>query len=467
MNKKSAMWRGAAVVALTASALTLAACGKKQDAPQAGKPQVSVVTLSTKAVSLTTELPGRTSPFRVAEVRPQVNGIVQKRLYTEGGDVKAGQQLYQIDPALYQATLDSQKAALARAQAQQKTAALLVERYKPLVATRAVSQQTYDNAVASRDQAAADVLSAKAALDTARINLVYTKVLSPIDGIIGRSSVTEGALVTANQAAALAAVQQIDPMYVDVTQSSVQLLRLQEALASGQLTRADGEQSAVVTLTLEDGTQYKQQGKLQFSEVTVDPGTGSVTLRAVFPNPDRRLLPGMFVRARLVDGVASQGLLVPQRGVTRNQRGEPTAMVVNAENKVELRTLKTDRAVGDQWLVSSGLAAGDKVIVEGLQMVRPGVEVVATEAGAAADGAAAASGRRREEAVSQGATHGKVFIDRPVFAWVIAIVLMMAGALSILKLPVSQYPNIAPPAIGIAVTYPGARRRRCRTPWCR
>ena len=182
---------------------------------------------------------------------------------------------------------------------------------------------------------------------------------------------TEGALVTANQAAALAAVQQIDPMYVDVTQSSVQLLRLQEALASGQLTRADGEQSAVVTLTLEDGTQYKQQGKLQFSEVTVDPGTGSVTLRAVFPNPDRRLLPGMFVRARLVDGVASQGLLVPQRGVTRNQRGEPTAMVVNAENKVELRTLKTDRAVGDQWLVSSGLAAGDKVIVEGLQMVRP------------------------------------------------------------------------------------------------
>jgi membrane fusion protein (multidrug efflux system) len=382
MNKKSAMWRGAAVVALTASALTLAACGKKQDAPQAGKPQVSVVTLSTKAVSLTTELPGRTSPFRVAEVRPQVNGIVQKRLYTEGGDVKAGQQLYQIDPALYQATLDSQKAALARAQAQQKTAALLVERYKPLVATRAVSQQTYDNAVASRDQAAADVLSAKAALDTARINLVYTKVLSPIDGIIGRSSVTEGALVTANQAAALAAVQQIDPMYVDVTQSSVQLLRLQEALASGQLTRADGEQSAVVTLTLEDGTQYKQQGKLQFSEVTVDPGTGSVTLRAVFPNPDRRLLPGMFVRARLVDGVASQGLLVPQRGVTRNQRGEPTAMVVNAENKVELRTLKTDRAVGDQWLVSSGLAAGDKVIVEGLQMVRPGVEVVANEAGA-------------------------------------------------------------------------------------
>ena len=234
-------------------------------------------------------------------------------------------------------------------------------------------------------------------------------MLSPIDGIIGRSSVTEGALVTANQAAALAAVQQIDPMYVDVTQSSVQLLRLQEALASGQLTRADGEQSAVVTLTLEDGTQYKQQGKLQFSEVTVDPGTGSVTLRAVFPNPDRRLLPGMFVRARLVDGVASQGLLVPQRGVTRNQRGEPTAMVVNAENKVELRTLKTDRAVGDQWLVSSGLAAGDKVIVEGLQMVRPGVEVVATEAGAKPQTAQQPPAPPTRRSSKSGATHGKVF----------------------------------------------------------
>jgi membrane fusion protein (multidrug efflux system) len=363
------MWRSAAVVTLTASALTLAACGKKQDAPQAGKPQVTVVTLATQPVSLTTELPGRTSPFRVAEVRPQVNGIVQKRLFTEGGEVKAGQQLYQIDPALYQASLDSQKAALARAQAQQKTAALLAERYKPLVATRAVSQQTYDNAVASRDQAAADVLSAKA--------------LSPIDGIIGRSAVTEGALVTANQTTALAAVQQIDPIYVDVTQSSVQLLRLQNALASGLLKKADGEQAALVTLTLEDGSQYSQPGKLQFSEVTVDQGTGSVTLRAVFPNPERRLLPGMFVRARLADGVAADGLLVPQRGVTRNQRGIPTALVVNAKNQVELRELKTDRAIGDKWLVTDGLAAGDKVIVEGLQMVRPGAEVVATEASAA------------------------------------------------------------------------------------
>ncbi|WP_251864144.1 efflux RND transporter periplasmic adaptor subunit [Achromobacter sp. Marseille-Q4962] len=384
INKHSALWRSAAVATLTATALTLAACGKKQEAAQAGKPQVTVVTLATQPVSLSTELPGRTSAYRVAEVRPQVNGIIQKRLFTEGGEVKTGQQLYQIDPALYQASFDSQKAALARAQAQQKTAALLVERYKPLVATRAVSQQTYDNAVAARDQAMADVLSAKAALETARINLVYTKVLSPIEGIIGRSTVTEGALVTANQSAALATVQQIDPIYVDVTQSSVELLRLQKALASGQLKRAEGEQAAQVALTLEDGSQYPVPGKLQFSEVTVDPSTGSVLLRAVFPNPEHRLLPGMFVRARLADGVDADSLLVPQRGVTRNQRGLPTALVVNADNKVELRELKTDRAIGDKWLVTSGLKAGDRVIVEGLQMVRPGIEVVANEAQAAA-----------------------------------------------------------------------------------
>lgn len=382
MNQKSAMRRSAAALVLMASALTLAACGKQQAAPQADKPQVTVVTLAAQPVFLTTELPGRTAPLRVAEVRPQVSGIVLKRLFTEGGEVKAGEPLYQIDPALYQASLNSQKAALARAQAQRKSAALLAERYQPLVATRAISRQTYDNAVAARDQAAADVLSAQAALDSARINLVYTKVLSPIAGIIGRSAVTEGALVTANQATALAVVQQIDPIYVDVAQSSVQLLRLQNALASGQLQKAEGEQAALVALTLEDGSQYPLQGKLQFSEVTVDPGTGSVTLRAVFPNPQRRLLPGMFVRARLSDGVAADGLLVPQRGVTRNQRGQPTALVVNAENKVELRELKTDRAIGDQWLVTDGLKAGDKVIVEGVQMARPGVEVAAIEASA-------------------------------------------------------------------------------------
>ena len=371
------MRRSAAVLTLAASALALAACSKTAEAPSAGKPEVSVVTLATHPVVLTTELPGRTLAYRVAEVRPQVNGIVKKRLFTEGGEVKADQQLYQIDPALYQASVDSQKAALARAEAQLKTAALLVKRYKPLTETRAVSRQTYDDAVAARDQAAADVQSAKAALDTARINLVYTKVLSPIEGIIGRSSVTEGALVTANQTDALAAVQQIDPIYVEVTQSSVELLRLRRAIDSGLLQRDMSKDSARVSLVLADGQSYNLEGTLAFSEVTVDESTGSVTLRAVFPNPDHKLLPGMFVRARILEGIAPQGLLVPQRGVTRNQRGQPTSLVVNAENKVELRVLKTDRTVGDQWLVTEGLKAGDKVIVEGLQRVQPGVEVTA------------------------------------------------------------------------------------------
>jgi len=371
------MRRSAAVLTLAASALALAACSKTAEAPSAGKPEVSVVTLATHPVVLTTELPGRTLAYRVAEVRPQVNGIVKKRLFTEGGEVKADQQLYQIDPSLYQASVDSQKAALARAEAQLKTAALLVKRYKPLTETRAVSRQTYDDAVAARDQAAADVQSAKAALDTARINLVYTKVLSPIEGIIGRSSVTEGALVTANQTDALASVQQIDPIYVDVTQSSVELLRLRRAIDSGLLQRDMSKDSARVSLVLADGQSYNLEGTLAFSEVTVDESTGSVTLRAVFPNPDHKLLPGMFVRARILEGIAPQGLLVPQRGVTRNQRGQPTSLVVNAENKVELRVLKTDRTVGDQWLVTEGLKAGDRVIVEGLQRVQPGVEVTA------------------------------------------------------------------------------------------
>jgi membrane fusion protein (multidrug efflux system) len=392
MNKKTAA-RTAAATAIALLAFALAGCNKQdQKAAAPAKPQVGVVTLKAEPVSLTTELPGRTAAFRIAEVRPQVNGIVLKRLFTEGGQVTAGEQLYQIDPSLYQATLDSQRAALARAEAQVKTATLLAQRYQPLTETRAISRQTYDDAVAVRDQAKADVLAAKAAVDTARINLVYTRVLSPISGIIGRSNFTEGALVTANQTSALASVQQIDPIYVDVVQSSVQLLRLQDQLAKGQIKRAAGEQAAEVSLVLEDGTKYDQGGKLQFSEVTVDQGTGSVTLRAVFPNPAHRLLPGMFVRARLSDGVSAQGMLVPQRAVVRNQRGTPTTNVVNAKNQIEVHDLVTDRAIGDQWLVTSGVKPGDKVVVEGLQMIRPGVEVTATEvsAPAAAAGAAAA-----------------------------------------------------------------------------
>ncbi|WP_026639703.1 efflux RND transporter periplasmic adaptor subunit [Bordetella petrii] len=392
MKNNKRMRRGAALIAALAAALAVAGCGKDADPPAAGKPQVGVVTLTTRPVQLTTELPGRTAAFRVAEVRPQVSGIVTKRLFTEGGQVRAGQQLYQIDPALYQASYNSQQAALARAQAQLKTAGLLVQRYKPLAESRAVSRQAYDDAVAARDQAAADVQAAKAALETARISLVYTKVLSPIDGIIGRSSITEGALVTANQAAPLASVQQIDPIYVDVTQSSVDLLRLKSALESGLLQRQADKDSARATLTLADGSQYGHEGTLQFSEVTVDEGTGSVTLRAVFPNPDNKLLPGMFVRARIIEGTVPQGVLAPQRGITRDQRGRPTALVVNAENKAELRLLTVDRAIGDQWLVTSGLQAGDRVIVEGVQNVRPGVDVQAREFDASGAAPAATPG---------------------------------------------------------------------------
>jgi membrane fusion protein (multidrug efflux system) len=332
------------------------------------------MTLQTQPVSLVTELPGRTVPFRIAEVRPQVNGVILKRLFTEGSPVKAGQQLYLIDPAPFEASLLSAQAALARAQATATSTRLLAQRYKPLAEARAVSQQDYDNAVASQDQAAADVASAKAALDTARINLAYTKVLAPISGRTGRSSVTEGALVAANQATALLVIQQLDPIYVDVTQASTVLLRLQRAFEAGKLKKA-GESQAEAKLLLEDGTPYAERGTLQFSEVTVDSGTGSVTLRAVFPNPKNTLLPGMFVREQLEEGVAERGLLVPQRAVAHNPRGEATVTVVDAENKPMNRVIKTERAIGDQWLVSDGVAAGDKIIVLGIQGVQPGVAV--------------------------------------------------------------------------------------------
>lgn len=393
MNKRMAA-RVASPWVISIALLALAGCSKEApQGPPPGKPKVGVVTLKTEQVTLTTELPGRVAALRIAEVRPQVSGIVQKRLFVEGGEVKQGQQLYQIDPALYEADVNSRRAALARAEAASRTAAVLAQRYKPLAETRAVSRQTFDDAVSQREQTQADVASAKAALETARINLVYTKVLAPIGGLIGRSAVTEGALVTANQANALATVQQIDPIYVDVTQSSVQLLRLQEDVATGRIKRANDSGDAAVSLTMEDGTEYAQAGVLKFSEVTVDPGTSTILLRAEFPNPDRRLLPGMFVRAKLTSGVAEKGLLVPQRGVTRSQRGTPTALIVNAESKVELREIKTDRAIGDKWLVIEGLKEGDRVIVEGLQSARSGAEVEVLDPKAAADANAAKQGQ--------------------------------------------------------------------------
>src|SRR5882672_10542623 len=337
----------------------LAACSSgKTAAPPNPPPEVGVVTLHPQPVTISTDLPGRTVAYRVAEVRPQVSGVILKRLFIEGGEVKAGQQLYQIDPAPFQANLESAQASLARAQATLTSARLLVQRYKPLTEAHAVSQRDYDNAVA------------------AQINLAYTRVLSPISGRCGRSSVTEGALVDANQSTALVVVQQLDPIYVDVTQPSTLLLRLRRALASGQMKKS-GDSQAQAQLILEDSTPYEQTGKLQFAEVAVDSGTGSVTLRAVFPNPQHILLPGMFVHERLEEGVNEQGLLVSQRAVTHNSLGEATTMVVGADNTVSTRVIKADRALGDQWLVSEGLAFGDRVIVTGLQ--RLGSDVLKVE----------------------------------------------------------------------------------------
>nr|WP_315298870.1 efflux RND transporter periplasmic adaptor subunit [Raoultella terrigena] len=372
---------GVVIISISLSLWLLMVARKTSAIPPSAPPlRVGVVTLKSEPITLTSELPGRAAAWRNAEVRPQVAGIIQKRLFTEGDEVKAQQPLYQIDPALYQAELKRASAALARARAQLSSAALLVQRYRPLADSRAISRQAYDDALVAHQQAQADVQAAEAARETARINLEYTQVLSPIDGVIGRSAVTEGALVTSQQSAAVASIQQIDPIYIDVTQSSAQLLRLKSALASGTLTAGDARLLASVTLTLEDGSLYAHQGQLQFSEISVDRSTGSVVLRAMFPNPQRQLLPGMFVRARIVDGVApSGGLLVPQRGVTHNPQGDATALVVDESGKVALRAIKTERAVGNQWLVSTGLSAGDRVIVEGIQQARPGAQAIAEE----------------------------------------------------------------------------------------
>ena len=359
-------------------AILMAACSHESAPPPKGPPEVGVLTLAPQAVSILTELPGRTVPYRIAEVRPQVSGVILRRLFTEGAQVKAGQQLYLIDPAPFEASLASAAAALAHAQAALTSTQLLAQRYKPLSEARAVSRQDYDNAVASQDQAAADVASAKAAVDTAKINLAYTKVLAPISGRTGRSSVTEGALVAVGQSAALVVIQQLDPIYVDVTQASTVLLELRRSLADGKL-RQVGDSQAEVKLILEDGTAYELPGKLQFTEVTVDSSTGSVTMRAVFPNPQNTLLPGMFVRERLEEGVNEQALLVPQRAVTHNQRGEAILTVVRADGKAETRSIKTERAVGDQWLVSDGMTAGDRIIMTGIQNVKSGDTVHAHE----------------------------------------------------------------------------------------
>jgi membrane fusion protein (multidrug efflux system) len=366
-----------------ALAALLAACSRKPPpAPAAGPVEVGVVTNQPTSVTLSRELPGRTSAFKVAEVRARVNGIVLKRLFEEGSDVKQGQPLYRIDPAPYEAALQSARAQLARAEASFANARIQAERMSELVRANAVSRQEHDDALAALKTSEADVAAGRAAVEAARINVGYTTVNAPVSGRIGRSAVTEGAYVQAAQATLLATIQQLDPVYVDLTQSTAEVLRLRRDLESGKLQRAD-DGGAKVTLLLEDGREYARPGTLQFADVTVDPTTGSIALRAIVPNPGRELLPGMFVRARLAEGVNPQALLVPQQGVTRDQKGNPTALVVNAEKKVERRELATDRAIGDAWLVTKGIAAGDQVVVEGLQKVRPGAEVTAVPAGGA------------------------------------------------------------------------------------
>ena len=353
----------------TPSQATVPAAAKAAPAPE-----VAVVTMQEKEVRLTTELPGRTTAYQTAEIRPQVGGIIQKRAFTEGAEIKAGQLLYQIDPSTYEVAVARAKAAVAKAKAELEPARLKAIRYRDLIRTKAVSQQDHDEVQAGLALAEANVAAAQAELGAAHIDLERTKVLSPISGRIGRSTITPGALVTANQAQAMATVQQLDPIYVDLTQSNVELLRMKHALKSGAVQSA-GTAATKVRLILEDGATYAHEGILQLAEASVDQGTGSVTLRAVFPNPERDLLPGMYVRAVVEEGVLANALLIPQQAVVRDAHGKPTAMIVDGEEKVAVRPLELDRAVEGDWVVRQGLAAGDRVVVEGLQKARPGVQV--------------------------------------------------------------------------------------------
>ncbi|HDQ40795.1 MAG TPA: efflux RND transporter periplasmic adaptor subunit [Desulfonatronum sp.] len=336
-------------------------------------PEVSVVTIAPTRVDLTTTLPGRVAPFQAAEIRPQVNGIITKR-FEEGTDVAAGQLLYQIDPASYKAAYASAQASLARSKTQLSSIQAKAERYAKLIKENVISRQDYDDATAALDQVLADIEYWKTAVDAARINLDYTRVIAPISGRIGRSSVTDGALAAAYQGAPLATIQQLDPVYVDVTQSSSELLRLRRSMEQGRLHQ-DKEGVRRVALLLEDGTAYAHEGTLQFAEVSVDPTTGSYTLRIVAPNPEHLLMPGMFVRAVILEGTVEQAILVPQQGVSRTPKGEPVALVVDETDTVQQRMLILDRAIGDKWLVTSGLALGERVVVEGQVKIRPGAKV--------------------------------------------------------------------------------------------
>jgi membrane fusion protein (multidrug efflux system) len=368
---------GRVLGAVLLAALSLTACSRPTQAPPPPAPiEVATVTVTRQPIVLTTELPGRTSPYRIAEIRPQINGLIKDRLFEEGSEVKEGQVLFQIDPAPFQAALDNAQAALGRSEANLPATQARVDRFKQALADKAVSQQDYEDADAALKQAQADVAYWKAMLQTARINLGYARVVSPIAGRIGKSSVTVGAIVTAYQPTPLATIQQMNPIYVDVPQSTTELLRLRHRLENRQLMH-DGTNGNRVQLVLGDGTPYPLEGTLQFTDVSVDPTTASVILRMVFPNTNDVLLPSMFVRAIVKEGVNPEAILVPQQSVSRDPKGNPLVLLVAADSKVEQRMIGLDRALGDQWLVSSNLVAGDRVIVEGMQKVRPGATVKA------------------------------------------------------------------------------------------
>ena len=415
--------------------LLLTGCNRRKAPPPPHVPEVATVTMQPQKVVLTTELPGRTAAFRIAEIRPQVSGLIQKRLFTEGSDVKAGQVLYQIDPAPFQAALDNATANLAvmRKSADRARAALQAgiarvtqqratldlaltnrRRFQDAFKDKAVSASQRDQAVTNANVAEATLRAAEAqlesdreavavaeaaihqaeaAVESARINLSYTKIIAPISGRIGRSSVTDGAIVTAYQPVPLATIQQLDPIYVDVAQSTTELLRLKRRLGDGRFNH-DGTNQSKVKLLMEDGTAYPLEGTMKFQEVTVDPTTGSVILRMIFPNPEKVLLPRMFVRAVIKEGTKEHAILVPQQGVSRDRRGNPFALIVGASGKVAMRMLTLDRAIGDKWLVSSGLAPGDRVIIEGLQYVRPGMPVKVVPSGKSKTGRGPGAGSK-------------------------------------------------------------------------
>ncbi len=402
MQRRGSFSPCASALAICACLVLFAGCSREQQAGgQRPMPEVSTVTVAPREVALSTELSGRTSAYRIAEIRPRVNGLVEKRLFTEGSNVKEGQVLYQIDTAPFTAELDNAQAALAEAKAKLPTTSLRASRYKALVSHSALSQQDYDDAASNLDQVKASITSLEARVETARINLGYTKVVAPISGRIGKSSVTDGAIVTAYQATALATIQQLDPIYVDVPQSTADMLRMKARFKEGLLNPQEKDHDKV-RLILEDGKPYPLEGTLQFSDVSVDPTTGSVILRLIFPNPEGDILPGMFVKAVIREGVNPKAILVPQQGVSRDAKGNPYALLVDAENKVVLRQLTLDRAIGSEWLVADGLVPGDRVIVEGLQMLRPGTVVKATPL-AQGDRKSAGEGHAETASAKQGA----------------------------------------------------------------